>query len=185
MSLLSLSKLSMSPEYGWPELARERPSLAKVFALLVLPLSLLPPIMLYYAGTHHPEIFPGEAGTKDWARIALVFFLAELGTLAMMGWLVRQLAETSGLAIDYHDAYLLASIAPVPMWLSALGLLVPSLAFNVVVALAATGVSCALVHRGIEGLGRTREDVTAASITQIVIGAGLVAWALLLVLALI
>jgi hypothetical protein len=185
MSMLSLSRLSMSPEYGWPELARERPSLAKVFALLVLPLSLLPPLMLYYAGTHHPEVLPGAAGAKDWARIALTFFLAELGTLAMMGWLIRQLAETSGLAIDYHDAYLLASIAPVPMWLSALGLLVPSLPFNVVVSLAATAVSCALVHRGIEGLGHTREDVTAASITQIVIGMGLVAWALLLVLALV
>ncbi len=84
--------------------------------------------------------------------------------------------------MDYHDAYLLAGIAPIPLWLSSLGLFVPSLGFNAVLSLAALGLSCGIIYHGIEGLCHTREDVTAASIVQTVIGAGLIAWALLLML---
>ncbi len=184
MTPMSISRLTFSSEQGWPELLQRRPPLSRVFAFIVLPLALLPPLMLYFAGTHHPEVFPSQFAGRSWSTIAVLFFAAEMFTLLLMGWLIRQVAQTHQLRIDYHDAYLLAMIAPVPMWLSSLGLLVPSLAFNAVVSLAGLAMSCALVYHGIEGLSRTREGVTAAGIVQIVIGAGLVAWALLLVLVL-
>ncbi len=183
MTLLSASKLSFSADHGWPELIRRRPSLLRVFALLVLPLSLLPPVMLYFAGTQHPAMFPHDVGAHPWGTVAAVFFLAEMGTLLFMGWLIRAVATTRGLAIDGHDAWLLAAIAPVPMWLSSLGLAVPDLRFVVAVALAGLALSCGIVYHGIEALCRTREDVTAASIAQVVIGAGLIAWVLLLLVA--
>jgi hypothetical protein len=47
MNLISLSKLPFSTEQGWPELEKIHPGLLKVFAFIVLPLSLLPPAMLY------------------------------------------------------------------------------------------------------------------------------------------
>lgn len=180
MSLISISKLPLSAEQGWPELAKSHPGLLKVFALLVLPLSLLPPAMLYFAGTHYPEMFLNRGGVTAWADFAVIFFLAEMGTFLAMGWLIKQVSEANALTIDYHDAYLLAAIAPVPLWLSSLGLLVPSLAFNAVLSLVAMGISCGLIYHGVEGLCRTREGVTAAGIVQIVIGAGLIGWALLL-----
>ena len=182
MKLSTLSQLPFSADRGWPEIERIHPRLVKLFAFLVLPLSLLPPAMLYYAGTHYPEVFLPQAADRDWGLIAGVFFLAEMVTLLVMGWLIREVAQTNGLRIDNHDAYLLAAIAPIPLWLSSLGLLVPSLAFNVVLALVALGVSCGIIYRGIEGLCHTREDVSAAGIVQIVTGAGLMAWALLLML---
>lgn len=77
-----------------------------------------------------------------------------------------------------------AAIAPVPMWLSSLGLLIPSLTAAVIIAIGGLALSCGLVYHGIEALCRTREDVIVAGIVQIVIGAGLIAWALLLLLAL-
>jgi hypothetical protein len=154
----------------------------KLFAFVVLPLSLLPPGMLYYAGTRYPEAFFAAASGKDWGAIAVVFFLAEMATFTGMGWLIKQVAESNRLEIDYHDAYLLAAIAPIPLWLSALGLLVPSLAFNTVLSLAALGISCGMIYHGIEGLCHMREDVTAAAIVQTVIGASLIAWALLLMI---
>ena len=184
MSPMSLYRMPLSAEQGWPELARSRPGLARLFLFLVLPLSLLPPLMLYYAGTQHPEIFPLEIGRKPWGQVAVVFFLAEIGTLLFMGWLVRAVAASHGLTLDYHDAYMVASIAPVPMWLSSLGLLVPDLTAAVVIAIGGLALSCGLVYHGIESLCRTREDVIAANIVQIVIGAGLIAWALLLLVAL-
>jgi hypothetical protein len=184
MTLSSLYRMPLSAERGWPELARLHPGLGRLFATLVLPLALLPPLMLYYAGTRHPEIFPPVIGHKAWGEVAVVFFVAEIVTLLAMGWLVRQVAGSHGLAIDSHNAYLLASIAPVPMWLSALGLLVPSFAFAVAVALVGLALSCGLVYHGFEALGRTREGVVAAGVVQIVIGVGLIAWALLLLVAL-
>jgi len=182
MKLSTLSQLPFSADRGWPEIERIHPRLVKLFAFLVLPLSLLPPAMLYYAGTHYPEVFLPQAVGKDWGLIAGIFFLAEMVTLLVMGWLIREVAQSNGLRIDNHDAYLLAAIAPIPMWLSSLGLLVPSLAFNAVLSLAALVLSCGIIYRGIEGLCHTREDVSAAGIVQIVIGAGLIAWALLLML---
>ena len=182
MNLISLSKLPFSAVQGWPELEKIHPGLLKVFAFIVLPLSLLPPAMLYYAGSHYPEAFLQEAAGKAWGEIAGVFFLAEMMTVLGMGWLIRQVAGSNRLMIDRHDAYLLAAITPVPLWLSSLGLLVPSLAFNAGVSVVALGLSCGIIYHGIEGLCHMREDVTAAAIVQTVIGAGLAAWALLLMM---
>ncbi len=184
MNFISLSKLPLSAAQGWPELEKVHPRLLKVFAFIVLPFSLLPPGMLYYSGSSAPGLLFKTAGGNAWGEIALIFFLAEMATFFGMGWLIKQVAESNRLNIDYHDAYLLAAIAPLPLWLSSLGLLIPSLAFNAVLSLAALGLSCGIIYHGIEGLCHMREEVTAAGIVQTVIGAGLIAWALLLMVVL-
>ena len=183
MSLFSLAKLPLSADHGWPELARRHPGILKVFLLLVLPLSLLPPLMLHYAGTHYPEAFVPPAPQRDWLAVAAVFFAAEIASFLGMGWLIKKVADTNALAIDYHDAYLLAAIAPVPLWLSSLGLFIPDLTANAALSSIAMALSCALLYHGLQALGRRREEVVAAGMVQIVIGAGLIAWALLLALA--
>ena len=66
---------------GWPELVRIRPGLLRLFVFLVLPLSLLPPAMLCFAGTHHPEMFGDVYSRKPWGQVAAVFFTAEIATL--------------------------------------------------------------------------------------------------------
>lgn len=184
MDLISLVRLPLTADEGWPELARRRPPLDRFFISVVLPLSLLPPLMLYLAGTQDPEAFVRTAQQRDWAALATVFFLGEWVTLLGTGWLIRQAAATYALAIDYHDAFLLAGIAPVPLWLASLGLLVPSVWANAALSTLALGLSCALLYQGLKALGRRREEIVAAAIVHIVIGAALFAWALLLVLAL-
>lgn len=183
MNLISLAKLPLSADEGWQELAQHRPRIAKVFLFLVLPLSLLPPTMLYLAGTHYPEAFFPVIRPRDWAAVAEVFFVAEMATFAAMGWLIKQVADTYALSIDYRDAYLLAALAAAPLWLASLGLLIPDLLANAAINLLALGLSCALLYNGLQALGRWREEVVAAGIVHTVIGAGLIAWALLFVLA--
>ena len=78
MKLSTLFHLPFSNDQGWPEIERLHPRLVKLFALVALPLSLLPPIMLYYAGSVQPEIFPPQLAGKDWGAIAVVFFVAEM-----------------------------------------------------------------------------------------------------------
>lgn len=180
MKILSLPKMVFSSSEGWPELATIHPAIVKVFFFLVLPFSVLPPAMLYYAGTHYGDTFISGFGGKPWGEISVLFFLVEMVTFATMGWLIKQIAEDQQVNVDYHDAYVLAAITPVPLWLSSLGLLVPSLAFNMVLAVSALGASCALIYHGIYALCHMHEEVTAAAITQAVIGAGLAAWAVLL-----
>ncbi len=184
MSIASLPKMVVSSREGWPDLERIHPSVIKVFAFLVLPLSMLPPIMLYYAGSHYGAAFGAGFESKPWGTIAGVFFLAELATFGGMGWFIRQFAQTHQVAVSQHDAYLLAGITPVPLWLSSLGLLFPSLPFNFGLAFVALILSCGLIYHGVSALCHTHEEVAAMAITHGVIGAGLVAWAFLLLLVL-
>lgn len=182
MSFLTLSKMFVSSKEGWLELAAIHPAVSKIFTFLVLPLSMLPPIMLYFAGTHYGDEFLSGFSAKPWELIATLFFVAEMMTFIFMGWLIKAIANANSADIDTHDAYMLAGIAPIPLWLSALGLLIPSLLFNAVVSIAALGLSCSIIYHGIYALCHMHEEVVAASITQTVIGAGLIAWALLLVM---
>ncbi len=184
MSIASLPKMVISSQEGWPELEKIHPSVIQLFIFLVLPLSILPPAMLYYAGSHYGAAFGAGFDSKPWGTIALMFFLAELATFGGMGWFIQQFADTNQVAISQHDAYLLAGIAPVPLWLSSLGLLVPSLPFSVGLSLVALAASCGLIYHGVCAMCRMHEEVAAMAITHGVIGAGLVAWVFLLLLVL-
>ncbi|MBZ0106104.1 MAG: YIP1 family protein [Sulfuricella denitrificans] len=181
MNILSFPKMVISSSEGWPELAKIHPAIIRVFFFLVLPFSLLPPAMLYLSSIYYGDSIIAGFGSRPWELISPLFFIAEMVTFVAMGWLIKQIAEDHQVDVDYHDAYVLAAITPVPLWLSSLGLLVPSLAFNMVVSILALGASCALIYHGIYALCHMHEEVTAASITQAVIGAGLSSWAILLV----
>lgn len=180
MNIVSLSKMVVSSHDGWPELEKIHPSLFKLFAFIVLPLSILPPVMLYHAGTQYGDAFAAGFGGKPWGNIATIFFLTEIFTFLVMGGLIRQVARSYGVAASHHDAYMLAGIAPIPLWLSSLGLLVPSLPFNAGISLLALAASCGLIYHGVYALCHMHEEVNAAAITQIVMSAGLIAWVLLL-----
>ena len=97
-----------------------------------------------------------------------------------MGWLIHEVAGTHHPEINLHDAYLLAALAPIPLWLSALGLLIPSLAVNMAIALAALAASCLIVYHGLQGLKLVQEDVEAMSVTYTIMAASVIAWAMLL-----
>ena len=182
MNFAHLPQLPFSSTRGWQELEKAHPPVAKVFLLLALPLSLLPPLMLYYTGTHFGEsLFPGGA-EKAWNLIAIIFFLAEMITFAGMGWLIKEVAGTYKVNISLHDAYLLAAICPIPLWLSSLGLLVPTLAFNAPLSLLALGLSCSIIYHGIYALCHMQEQTQAIGFTYTIMGAGIVAWVMLIVL---
>lgn len=179
MNLLLLSTLPFSAAHTWSKLSPRRPALSRVLAFTVLPLALLPPVMLYLAGSLHSTMFPPELARSSWASIAAVFFLAEILTLLALGWLIKQVARSNGLPLDDHAAFLIAALAPIPLWLSSLGLLVPNLLFTVTLAAFALALSCRAVYHGIVELGGAREPVTAAWITQIAVGGALIPWVLL------
>ena len=180
MSLLTLATLPFSADYGWAALARQHSAPHRLLAFLVLPAALLPPAMLYLAGTRYPGIFPPELAGKPWGTLAAAFLLTELATLLLIGWLLGRVARSLGLAIDDRAAFLIAALAPLPLWLSSLALLVPDLGLLSGLALLALLLSFGIVYHGLVGLGRVRESVMAAATTHMALGAGLIPWVLLL-----
>ncbi len=178
MNLQSLSKMPFSSGAAWPELSLLDKEVAKIFLYLVVPLSLLPPALIAYSGMRYGNGF----SDSYWSGIAVVFFLAEITSVSLMSWLIEATAKAYHEEISYRNSYLLATIAPIPLWLSSLSLLTPSLMFSGVVSVVALALSAGLVYHGVHSFCHIRERAHAASITRIVFGAGLIAWAALLLL---
>ncbi len=167
---------------AWFLLDRLHPSLARVFLTIVLPLSLLPPLMLYYAGTYHGDDFMAGFAQRNWAAIGALFFAAEMLTVAAMGPVIQGIARLNDVAADRNHAYLLAFAAPVPMWLSSLGLFVPNFFFAAAVGVAGAILSCYVIYHGVAVLLHVAEDIVAGAIAYGIMAGGLMAWALLLIL---
>lgn len=182
MMIIGLARVMLSSGEGWFRFDKLPPWLQGLFVILVLPLSLLPPVMLYRAGTGYGDLFVPGYGGKAWGAVAVAFFCMEMLTLAGTGWLTRQVAATYKASMSRRDSYVLAIVAPVPLWLSSLSLLVPSLALSVTMFLLGLAAACALIYHGVFSICRLREELTAAAIMQTVMGVDLAAWAFLLLL---
>ena len=183
MTMHSLLLLPFSANEGWPSLAERRPNYWYVFLLLVAPLSVLAAVMVYFGGSTHPEMFPHTARGRDWVAVAYAFLIMEFLSVGFMGLVIKNMADAYGFRIDYPGAYLLASIFPVPMWLSSLGLLASSLAATGIIGLAGLAHSCGLVYHGLEGLSRSREGASATVMTMVILALGFGLWLSMLTVA--
>ena len=123
MNISSFSRMPFTPKAAWLELEKVDSLVAKVFWMVVVPLSLLPPIMLYLAGTHYGDVFFAGYSQKPWGIIAVTFFIGEIASVTLMGWVIKWVAKVWGAQVSFRNAYLLAAVAPIPLWLSSLGLL--------------------------------------------------------------
>lgn len=180
MNVVQIPKMIYSFHEGWDDLIRIHPSIVRLFALLVFPLSLLPPAMIYYAGGSYGEVFVQGVAPEQWHAAAGIFFLAELLTVPIMAWLIHLVSRINNAATDYHASFTLAAIAPVPLWLSSLALFVPNLFFGVVVGGLALLCSVGLIYRGVYALFSMHEDIKALQMATVIAGAGLFMWLILM-----
>lgn len=185
MSILQIHKLFFSSDGGWDELARTQPSAFRLFLFPVLPFSLIPPFMLEYAGHHIGAVMYPAATGQAWSLAALLFLVAELITVPLMAWAIQSVANTKGIATDFRDAFTLAAIAPVPLWISSLGLASGQIAL--IMAMVALGVagSVVLIFRGVRSILKVEEGLVAFDIAYTVTALGLIAWVVLIVLGLV
>lgn len=180
MNVLSVLTHTALMQKGWDEIEADAPPVLGLFLKLVIPLSLLPAFMLWWAGTQHGDALVPGYGAKPWGQIAVLFFVTELVTVALMGWLTLAIAKTKGVALAPRNAYLIAGIAPIPLWLSSLSLLVPHLWVAMVVSGVALVLSFNLVYRGVQALCHITDEVVDMEMTHAIMAVGLIAWALLL-----
>lgn len=179
MSLLKFTKMPFSFHDGWEQVYAGRPSALKAFLFLVLPFSMLPPAMLLYAGNHHAAAYLMDGDPTRWQTVALIFFLAELLTVPLMGLMIRQVASVQKIVADPKDTFLLAAIMSVPMCLSSLGLAIPNLWVMMGIVVLGFGVAAGLLYHGTYHILRLKDPMQAQALSSEVFATGGIVWTLL------
>ncbi|SDG52544.1 Protein of unknown function [Pseudomonas benzenivorans] len=129
------------------ELACHGSAIRNLFWAVIVLLSLLPPAMIVLLDGPLSACLP-VLQIRPSVFMASLFFGCEVLSVFLMGWLIKQVASTLGHEVAYADAYLVAAIAPIPLWLSSLGLLVNNPFLNTALPLSALASCCALIYQG-------------------------------------
>ena len=182
---LMFPKMLMSHGEGWTFLDKVHPSVAKTFLLWVLPLSIIPPAMLLYAWHSYHEAYLSEISQVQAIGIAGLFFVTELVVVPLMGAVIQRLGDVVGARPDYHDAFMLAAIAPTPLWIAPLALFAPSLLANLLALSVALMASAMLIYQGVYQTYHVKDEGQSLLLAGSVLAAGLVAWASLMILTMV
>jgi len=189
MNTHNLPKMFYSYREGWQDLIQVHPTVTRLLTMFVMPMSLIPPAMLLYSllvtpGGVFPELVPAITAAEA-IGAAVAFYLAELAMVALMASIIQQMGDVVDATPTYPDAFMLAAVAPTPLWISALALFVPITWFNAVVVALAWVASAALIYHGVYPLFKLEDESKARVMGSFVLTAGVIAWfALLVVLAL-
>ena len=179
MNILILLRMLVCSASVSAELTRHGSTIRTLFWTLIALLALLPPSMLALQDGPLSEFLPALQ-IKPSLFVASVFFAGEVFSVFLMGWLIRQVASSLGYAVSAADGYLVAAIAAIPLWLSSLGLLANNPLLNTALPLSALASCCVLIYQGAHSLCHVGDRMKAAAVTQVVFGASLIVWALLL-----
>lgn len=185
MDTHNLPKMLYSYSEGWTDLIQLHPTVTKLFTLYVMPMSLIPPAMFLYSmlvtpGSVFPELVP-HITPFEAITAAVAFYLAELAMVALMGSIIQQMGDVVDKKPPYSESFILAAVAPTPLWLSALALFVPSTWFAGAVVALAWVASAALIYHGVYPLFKLEDKSKSRLMGSFVLTAGVIAWGALLV----
>ena len=181
MNPLILFRLFVSPSKGWKDLVNSKPPIHQLYMLHVVPFSLIPPLMVYFAGSQFAgKILPSMSQTKL-LIIAGIFFLVELVVVPVMAMIIRQLGEVAEIHPSYHAAFTLAAVAPTPLWMAPVFLFVPSMLLNLCVTSLAMMAAAGLIYYGIPAVFKLKEQGHVQLLFGAILIAGVIAWGFLMV----
>jgi hypothetical protein len=183
MKLSNYPKMIFSFHSGWDDFREIHPSVMKISAGLVLPLSLVPVLMIAQAGYLHGNYYEPGVSVQRWYDVAGLFFLAELATVPLMAWIIHLIAKDKGHPVEFHDSFRLAAVTPIPLWLSSLCLLLPNMEFNAALGIAGLAASVSLLYHGVSSILGIDEPLHVQDVTYKVFAVGFIAWSLLVTLA--
>lgn len=185
MDTHKLQRMMFSYSDGWQYLLYMRPGTRRLMWTYVVPMSLIPAVMFVYAmvltpGKVLPALSP-QIAVAEAVTVALLFFLIEVGMVALMAALIQQMGEVVEATPGYEESFVLAAVAPTPLWIGSLALLVPSLWFNMAVMVCAWLAAASLIYHGVFPVFRLESRAQARMMGSFVLSAGVIAWAALLV----
>lgn len=175
MNPITLFRLFFRPTTGWEELMASQPSILRLFLLHVLPFSLIPPVMIYIAGSRHNPLFDLLPGVKLFI-VAFILFFVQLIVVAVMAAILRQLAEIAEVRPSYHQSFILAAVAPTPLWMAPIFLIIPDALLNIVVPAIAMMASAGFIYYGIPVVFKVKERGHAHLLFGAILAVGAAAW---------
>lgn len=178
MNLTSYPKMLYSFNGPWCKIVATKPSVLRVSLLLVLPFLPLPPAMILYAA-NHASVFSSNSPLLHWQTIALLVLLAELASVPLIAWKLKNIATIHNSQAAYKETYLLAAITAVPLWLSSLGLLIPSAWAMLACLLLGLSAAASLLYHGTYQMLKLNNLADAQVICYEAFAVGLAAWGLL------
>ncbi len=160
---------------------QSRLSMHRLYFLHVVPLSLIPPLFIYYAAADVAgDVLPVLSSPKL-LLVSIILFIVELAIVPVMGLIVRQLAEVAEIHPSYHDSFTLAAVAPTPLWVVPVFFLIPDMLINLLALTLAIFFTVSFIYYGIPAVFRIKERGHAMLLFGAVLTAGLVAWGFLMV----
>lgn len=181
MNPFKLFWLFFTPTKAWQELMQGPPSLHQLYLLHVVPFSLIPPVMIYIAGNRHSTLFLDLLPGNKLVIVAVAFFIVQLVAVPVMAMIIRQLAEIIEIHPLYKDAFIVAAIAPTPLWMAPLFLIVPDILVNIAITSWAMMASAGLIYYGIPAVFKLKEQGQALLLFGGILMAGVIAWGFLMV----
>jgi GNAT superfamily N-acetyltransferase len=102
-------KMLWSYSEGWADVVRMHPTVSRTFLLYVVPMSIVPAAMIFYAGITNHELLTPSVTAREALLVAITFFLVELAMVPLMAAIIQQMGELVDIRPDYHDAFMLAA----------------------------------------------------------------------------
>jgi len=176
MNFSTIFKLFFTPTNGWRDLLDSGPSIPRLFLMHVVPLACVPTLMIVYAGRSADNfLLIDMLSTQKLMYVGTVFFLVQLISVPVMASIIRQLGEVAEINPSYRSAFILASVAPTPLWLSAVSLFIPSFLALILFGTLAMMASAGLIFYGIPEIFDVREKENAVMYFGGIMVAGMIA----------
>ena len=170
---------------AWDTLTHSHISVLKMCLFYAVPLSVLPPAMIYYAGiTYGGHLLPALT-EMQLQTIGVVFFMVEIAMTFVVAYLIQRMGEVIDIKPAFEDCYKLAVVVATPLWFAPLFMFIPSFMLNLTMGAAALILSGMLIFYTVPAILKVEEEGHAMLLSGSILAAGLVAWAAMMYLTLI
>lgn len=185
MNPVTLFRLFFTPTRGWQDLLSSHPSIPRLFMLHVIPFALIPSVMIYLAGRNNTlpilELLPDS----KLLLVAIAFFIIQLIAVPVMAMVVRQLGEVAEIHPSFRDSFILAAVAPTPLWMAPIFLAIPNTLILLAVITLALMASAGFIYYGVPTVFNIKEEGHAMLYFGGILIAGVVASGFLMVCTLV
>lgn len=169
---------------GWDTFTHSHMSTFKLCLYYAVPMSILPPAMIYYAGvTYGGHLLPALT-TMQLQGIAIVFYATELVMTFVVAYVIREICNWLEIKPPFEDAYKLAIAVPTPLWLAPLFLFIPSFILNLAAGAAALILSGMMIFYAVPPILKVEEKGHAMLLSGSILAAGMIAWVAMMFLTL-
>jgi hypothetical protein len=181
MNPMTLFKLFFKPTAGWESLMASQPSMHRLFLLHVLPFAMIPPVMIYFVGKSRTILFFDLLPGSKLILVSLILFFVQLVVVPVMASIIRQLAEIADSHPTYRESFILAAVAPTPLWMAPVFLVVPDIIINIGITSLAMMASAGFIYYGIPTVFKIKEQGHVHLLFGAVLMAGATAWGFLMI----